>query len=123
MPKSHRAHLEWSPSRLVQWGGTIGPQTATLVELILAARPHPEQGYRSCLGLMRLGKEYGVDRLEAASARAVRAGATSYRHVKSILKHRLDAQPPLLEDAEPRAPLLHANLRGASYYCTPRGDD
>jgi transposase len=123
MPKSHRAHLEWSPSRLVHWGGTIGAQTAALVELILAARPHPEQGYRSCLGLMRLGKHYGPDRLEAASARAVRAGATSYRHVKSILKHRLDAQPPLLEDAEPRAPLMHANLRGASYYCTPGGDD
>jgi len=85
--------------------------------------PHPEQAYRSCLGLMRLGKQYGVDRLEAASARAVRAGATSHRHVKSILKHRLDAQPPLLDAAEARAPLVHANPRGASYYCPPGGDD
>lgn len=123
MPKSHRAHLEWSPSRMIQWGATIGAQTATLVEAILAARPHPEQGYRSCLGLLRLGKQYGPDRLEAACGRAARGGATSYRHVKSILKHGLDHQPLLLDEAAPVAPLVHENVRGASYYCHPKGDD
>jgi len=107
MPVSHREHLEWSPSRLIRWAATIGPQTAALSENILASRPHPEQGYRSCLGLIRLGKQYGAERLEAASARAMRVGAKSYRHVHSILKHRLDAHPCLLDeaaDAEPRAP-------------------
>jgi len=126
MPASHREHLEWSPSRMIRWAATIGPQTAALAEVILASRPHPEQGYRSCLGLIRLSKQYGADRLEAASARALHAGARSYRHVHSILKHRLDAQPPLVPGAEAsgeRPPLVHENIRGASYYCTLKGDD
>src|SRR5262249_40076447 len=79
MPKHHQKHLEWSPSRLAHWAGTIGPRTAQLVEAILADRPHPEQGYRSCLGILRLGKRYGDERLEAACRRALLAGARSYR--------------------------------------------
>ena len=75
MPKAHRAHQEWSPSRRVRWGATIGPETATLVEQILASRPHPEQGYRSCLGLLRLAKRFGPARLNAACARAVALSA------------------------------------------------
>src|SRR5881296_12177 len=90
MPKAHQRHLEWTPSRLIDWARTIGAQTAALVEAILADRPHPEQGYRSCLGLLRLAKGYGPDRLEAASTRAVAVGARSYRHVDSMLKHGLD---------------------------------
>jgi transposase len=70
MPKAHQRHLEWSPSRLITWGRTIGPDTAALVEAILADRPHPEQGYRSCLGLLRLGRRYGDVRLEQACTRA-----------------------------------------------------
>src|SRR6516164_8949400 len=93
MPHAHRAHLEWSPSRLIRWGATVGPQTAALVEQILASRPHPEQGYRSCLGLLRLTKQYGAARVEAASARAVAVGARSYRHVAAMLKHGLDRVP------------------------------
>lgn len=123
MPKAHRAHLEWSPSRLLHWAGTIGVQTAALVEAIMADRPHPEQGYRSCLGLLRLGKAYGTDRLEAACRRAMGAGATSYRHVKSILTHDLDRQPLLPDEGAPAAPLLHANIRGPRYYLDPEGDD
>jgi transposase len=123
MPKSHRAHLEWSPSRLIQWGATNGVQTATLVEAIMADRPHPEQGYRSCLGLLRLGKQYGTDRLEAACSRAMRAGAKSYRHVKSILKHGLDRQPLLTEEVATVTPLVHANVRGPRYYLDLEGDD
>ena len=79
MPKAHRAHLEWSPTRLINWGATIGPQTAALVSAILESRRHPEQGYRSCLGLLRLSKQYRTARVEAACARALRAGARSYR--------------------------------------------
>ncbi len=117
MPSSHRAHAEWSPSRLVRWATKVGPETATLVALILRDRPHPEQGYRSCLGIMRLGKQYGHERLEAASARAVAVGARSYKHVASILKNGIDRLPPL----EPQEPannnrVVHANVRGPDYY-------
>ena len=117
MPKAHRAQLQWSPSRLIHWGGTIGPKTQTLVEQILQSRPHPEQGYRSCLGILRLSKRYGAERLEAAATRAVSVGGRSYRHVDSILKNGLDQLP--LEDAEPaqtKPPVDHENLRGPAYY-------
>ena len=116
MPHAHRAHLEWSPSRLIRWGATVGPHTAALVEQILASRPHPEQGYRSCLGLLRLAKQYGPERVEAASARAVAVGARSYRHVEAMLKHGLDRVPL---DADPPSPSprpTHANVRGPVYY-------
>lgn len=119
MPVAHRAHLEWSPSRLINWAGTIGPQTRALVEAILADRPHPEQGYRSCLGILRLGKRYGDTRLEAACARALLAGARSYRHVDSILKHGLDRAPlpaPVDPPASASAITTHENIRGPQYY-------
>ena len=74
MPKSHQQHLEWTPSRIIGWAGTIGPQTRALVQAILAGRPHPEQGYRSCLGILRLARRYGEERLEAAASRALAAG-------------------------------------------------
>jgi transposase len=113
MPKSHQAHAEWSPSRFGRWAATIGPQTAALVTAILAARPHPEQGYRSCLGILRLAKRYDPARLEAACARALTAGARSYRHVDAILKRGLDCP------TDPPAPTpgpAHANIRGRDYY-------
>jgi transposase len=116
MPKAHQHHLEWTPSRLIDWARTIGPQTAALVAAILADRPHPEQGYRSCLGLLRLGRRHGDGRLEAACARALVAGARSYRHVDSILKHGLD-RLPLLEPVV-SLPLAapHEHVRGPAYY-------
>jgi transposase len=116
MPQAHRAHLEWSPSRLIRWATTIGPSTEALVTAILASRPHPEQGYRSCLGLLRLEKRYGAARVDAACARALHAGARSYRHVDSILKHGLDRQGVLLEVPAPAAPRRHAHIRGPAYY-------
>jgi transposase len=117
MPKAHQKHLEWTPSRLIRWGSSIGPETARLVAAILSDRPHPEQGYRSCLGILRLGKRYGPERLEAACGRAVAANGRSYRHVDSILKHGLDRLPPLVPAATtPRAPSLHENVRGRDYY-------
>jgi transposase len=117
MPKAHREHLEWSPSRLIDWARTVGPQSAALVEAILADRPHPEQGYRSCLGILRLAKGYGVERLEAACARAGAAHARSYRHVDAILKHGLD-RLPLAPEAHTPLTLgpAHEHLRGPEYY-------
>ncbi len=115
MPIAHQKHLEWSPSRIVGWASTVGPETAKLAKTILAERRHPEQGYRSCLGILRLGKKYGHDRLEAACSRALSAGARSYRHVESILKHGLDRVAQGDETPASRMP-FHENVRGRNYY-------
>jgi transposase len=115
MPASHRAHAEWTPSRLITWAGTVSPATAAFVERLLAARPHPEHAYRACLGLMSLGRRYGPERLSAACERALAAGAISYTSVKSILAEGLDRVP--LTPAEPLpAPPTHENLRGGDYW-------
>lgn len=115
MPIAHQKHLEWTPSRITHWAESIGPKTKELVAAILADRPHPEMGYRSCLGILRLAKQFGRDRLETAAARAVAVGARSYRHVESILKNSLDRLP--LPTTEPsHSPLQHENLRGPDYY-------
>jgi len=118
MPKSHQRYLEWTPSRLIQWAGTIGPQTQKLLTFILENRPHPEQGYRSCLGVLRLKKRYTSQRLEAACARALTFKAYSYKNVESILKNGLDQQPlDRSSSSQTRLPLLeHENLRGRHYY-------
>jgi transposase len=117
MPKAHQEHLEWTPSRLIRWAGQIGPETQKLLACILENRPHPEQGYRSCLGVLRLGKRYSPERLEAACARAVLFKAYSYKNVESILKHGLDQQPLVGASSQARLPLLeHDNLRGKHYY-------
>jgi len=116
MPKSHQAHLEWSPERIGRWAQSIGPHTRALVEAIFADRPHPEQGYRSCLGILRLAKRYGNARLEAACQRALAVAARSYRHVESILKHGLDRLPAAVESRRDGVPVTHTNLRGRDYY-------
>jgi transposase len=112
-PKSHRAHLEWTPSRMVHWAEQIGPYTAKLFAQILAEKPHPEMGYRSCLGIIRLAEEYSSTRMEAAADRAIRTGACRYKSVKSILKNSLDQQP--LPEPLPLPP-SHDNIRGAEYF-------
>jgi transposase len=116
MPKAHQAHATWRPSRFVDWATTIGPQTAALVRAILADRPHPEQGYRSCLGILRLAKRYDPARLEAACGRALAAGARSYRHVDAILKRGLDRGDTAGPTAAPSEPVVHENIRGRDYY-------
>jgi transposase len=114
-PKSHQAHLEWTPSRMVSWAEQIGPHTAKLFERILAEKPHPEMGYRSCLGIIRLAEEYSSARMEAAADRAIRAGACRFQSVKSILKNSLDQQP--LPELPPLSlPPSHDNIRGAEYF-------
>jgi transposase len=114
MPSAHRAQAEWTPSRILTWASKVGAATRDLCEAILADRPHPEQGFRSCLGILRLGKRYDEVRLEAACKRALRARARSYRHVESILKNGLD-RVATAEDAT-TVPLTHENVRGRDYY-------
>jgi transposase len=115
MPKAHQKHLEWTPSRLIRWGQSIGPETGRLVEAILADRPHPEQGYRSCLGILRLKRQYGPERLEAAATRALVVRVRSYRDVASILKNGLD-RVPLVAPSEQGVRVKHENIRGRDYY-------
>ena len=115
MPKSHQKYLEWTPSRIIAWAGKNGPRTEALVSQILESRRHPEQGFRSCLGVMRLAKHYSEERLEAACARALFLNACSYKHVKSILEKGLDNQP-LPPASDSVTPVLHYNIRGKDYY-------
>jgi transposase len=115
MPESHRRHASWTPSRVISWARQTGPSTAKLAEAIMAARPHPEQGFRSCMGIIRLGNRYGADRLEAACARALSVRSYSYRSVESILRAGLDKKP-LTGDEPERTHPTHDNLRGPDYY-------
>ncbi|HKR36016.1 MAG TPA: IS21 family transposase [Steroidobacteraceae bacterium] len=116
MPSAHRQHAEWTPSRILSWAATLGPSTRALCSAILAERPHPEQGFRSCLGILRLAKKYGNARVENACARCFAAHARSYRSVESVLKLGLDSQATLDADAAGSAPIDHENVRGPDYF-------
>jgi transposase len=114
LPAAHRAHLEWSPGRLIRWGEKHGGACAEVIRRILSSRPHPEQGYRACLGLLRLERQHGAVRLEAACARALLLGSATYQTVGSILKRRTEALP-MSEKTDWTAP-DHAHVRGPKYY-------
>jgi transposase len=115
-PPNHRHYLEWTPERLIAWAGKVGPSAAGVASHILQSKRYPEQGFRACLGLIRLARRYPEERVEAACARALAVNACSYKSVKSILETGLDHQS--VEEAKtPDAHLLvHANVRGAAYY-------
>lgn len=115
MPESHRQYGDWSPQRLISWAQKYGKCTAELINQIMQSRRHPEQGYRSCLGILRLEKTYGAERLEAACKRALLLETLRYKSIESILKHGLDKTEPA-PDAEPVLPDDHDNIRGPSYY-------
>jgi transposase len=114
MPVAHRKHAEWSPSRILAWAQHTGPNTARLAQEILESRRHPEQGYRSCLGIIRLADRYSPQRVEAACGRALAVRALSYKSVESILRHGLDNQP--LPTPSTRTHPEHRNVRGPGYY-------
>jgi transposase len=115
MPAAHRAHKQWTPERLIHWGGEVGPSTRAFVTQLLQRFRHPEHGYRSCLGLLSLAKRYGPARLEAACAIALELGAGYYRHVRDILANGRDLIAPAPPEPEWVAP-EHDNLRGAAYF-------
>jgi transposase len=114
MPANHRFKADWTPERIRRQAARIGPHTEAYVEVIMRERRHPEQGYRSCLGILRLAKTFGRDRLEAACARAVEINARSYSSLHSILKNGLDRQPRPRATEEPA--ITHPNIRGANYF-------
>ena len=120
MPSSHRRYGDWNIERINREALAIGSSTALLCQMILEHRPHPEQGFRSCLGIVRLAKAFGPVRVEAACERALRVGARSYGSVKSILDNRLDGQPvrrPRADrDGDEVSAIAHRNIRGSRYY-------
>jgi transposase len=116
MPKGHRDYAQWTPERLVRWARESGPCTAGMVAAIMHRRVHPQQAFRSCLGIMSLAKKHGPDRLEAACRRGLAVGAIAYKSVKNILEAKLDQEP----DPRPQSPPtpIHVNIRGSHYYQT-----
>jgi transposase len=114
MPDSHRRYLEWTPGRIVSWAEKNGPSTAAFIEALMKSRPHPEQGFRSALGVMRLAKKYSPERLEAACERGLVLRSFSYKSIESMLSHGLDQRP--LRAASPRTRVAHRNIRGPNYY-------
>ena len=115
MPENHREHLQWSPDKLIAWAQRVGKACEMVVRWQLEHRAHPEQAYRSCLGLMRLLRTYGRDRLEAACARAQSIRAPNYKSIDSILKSGMDYLPVAQQAVQVELP-LHENVRGANYY-------
>jgi transposase len=116
MPQAHRRHAAWTVERIRREAAVVGAATAALTTLILESRPHPEQGFRACLGILRLVRSYGAERVEAACARGLEIGARSYGSVQSILRHGLDRRPVADDTRGAELPLLHPNIRGSGYY-------
>jgi len=114
MPSSHRRFADWTLERIRRQADEIGPSTSALVDIILRERPHPEQGFRSCIGILRHLKAYGRERLEAACGRALEIRSHSYRSVTSILKNNLDRKRRASAADEPA--IVHNNIRGPRYY-------
>jgi transposase len=117
MPRAHREYLEWTPSRIIHWAGTIGPHCAQVVQQIIDSRPHPEQGYRAALGIIRLAKGYAAVRVDGACHRALALDVCRYQSIKSMLKSGMDQAPlPVQSPAESSCRAHHQNVRGSAYY-------
>ena len=116
MPPEHQQYAEWSPARFIQWAAKIGVATAQLVEKIMMARTYPEQGYRSCMGIVKLGQQYESERVEAAARRALKYNTCSFKSVNAILAAGLDRQPQAQEPPHQLSLFQHSNIRGKEYY-------
>jgi transposase len=121
MPKSHQQYLDWTPQRIISWASTTGKATAQTMEVVMKSRAHPQQGFRSCMGIMSLGKEYSRERLEAACSRALAIGSPSLKSIQAILKKGLDRLPPQKEGPQQSSFIHHANIRGRHYYQSIEG--
>jgi transposase len=121
MPRGHREYLKWTPERLLNWAAKTGPACEGLAKAIMNSRAHPQQGFRSVLGIMSLKKTYGDERLEAACQKALDIKAKSYSSLKSILKNNLDKKTAK-QSSQPLLPIDHHNIRGKNYYAPKQGD-
>ena len=121
MPRSHREYLKWTPERLLGWASKTGPSAEKLAGVIMRSKSHPQQGFRSILGILRLTKTYDDKRVDAACSRALAIGSRSYKSVASILKNNLDQKPLPGKVIEPE-PIDHPNIRGSRYYSTTEGE-
>ncbi len=115
MPSAHRRHAQWTPARLLEEAARIGPAAVALCEAVMAARPHPEQGFRTCLGILALARTYGAARLDAACGRGASIRARSVASIRSILQNGLE-RAFLEEEVERRPPPPHGNIRGGGYF-------
>jgi len=117
MPSHHKAVKDWTPAKVLEWAAAVGASTAAAAKQLLGRRDHPEQGVRSCLGLLSLRKTYTNERLEEACKRALAndsGGIYSYKTVKNILEKNLDVTP--LPRPDLRSAGHHENIRGEQYY-------
>lgn len=123
MPKNHQKYLDWTPQRIINWASRTGKATAQTVEVVMKSRSHPQQGFRSCMGIISLGKEFTQDRLEAACSRALAIGSPSYKSIQAILKKGLDRLPLQEEEPLQSSFISHSNIRGSQYYQTNKGEN
>jgi transposase len=123
MPKPHQKYADWTPQRIITWAARTGKATAQTVAAVMKSRSHPQQGFRSCMGIMSLGKEFTQDRLEAACSRALAIGSPSYKSIHAILKKGLDRLPPQKEGPQQTSFINHSNIRGPGYYQTIEGEN
>jgi len=123
MPKSHQKYADWTPQRIILWASKTGAATAQTVKTVMKNRFHPQQGFRSCMGIMSLGKEYSQERLEAACSRALAIGSPSYKSIQAILKKGLDRLPPQKEVQQQTSFINHSNIRGPGYYQITKGEN
>lgn len=114
-PHSHKQHLQWTPERMRYWGKTIGEQTAAMIDAIIKSADHPDHAYRKCLGILRLSKSFGSQRLELACKRALLLRSIGYRSVNNILKQGIETAD-IHDEIQSSEPLLHDNVRGSDYY-------
>ena len=123
MPEPHKKYAEWTPQRIINWASKTGEATAKTVNAVMESRTHPQQGFRSCLGILSLGKEYTQERLEAACSRAMAIGSPSYKSIQAILKKGLDRLPVQKEEPRQSSFIKHSNIRGPQYYQTKEGEN
>jgi transposase len=123
MPEAHKEFAEWTPQRIINWAAKAGEATARTVKAVMEGRTHPQQGFRTCLGIISLGKEYTQERLEAACSRAMTIGSPSYKSIQAILKKGLDRLPAQKEEPRQSSFITHSNIRGPQYYQTKEGEN
>lgn len=116
MPTKHKAHVKWTPERMIRWVGEAGPSTTKVAEQIVKSRRHPEESFNTILGMIRIGENHGKDRLEGACTRALEINAVNYRSVKNILNAGLDKSFKAKTTKEESPPINHENIRGPEYY-------